>query len=104
MSNVSFLPLRIWGISLEYEAMRSGDITKLSYNSFSQVVRIEHGLPFSGTVATTEMGYAKFLAIKRMLARKPKNKATWRRVSVRWKEWRKHDARYDKHSQEESKI
>jgi hypothetical protein len=94
-----FLPLRIWGICLEYESVRGG-ITKLAYNSFSDVTCITYGLPFTAPVITTETGYSKFRAILLLIGRKPKKKTTCRRISGHRKEWRTYDARYDAHSKE----
>lgn len=91
----TFLPLRIWGISLEYNPVRRGDITSLSYNSYSKVVHIEHELQHTGVVVTTETGYAKFAAIRAMITSPLCRARSWRKVSVRWTEWRRPDGRYD---------
>lgn len=93
-----FRPARIWGIVLEYKERIPGDIRILSYNSHSKIVHIEYQQPWThnGIVETTEYGYGKFTAIRKMIERKPVSIRSWRKVSCRQKEWRKPDPRYDK--------
>ena len=72
--------MSIWSISLDYSEPRLGDVTRLSYNSGTDLVTWEYRIPFTSSPRTEQdHGLRRFMAIRRIIGRKPMRKTSWRK-------------------------
>ena len=68
-----------WGIKLEYEERRNGDITSLSYHTRDDLVIYTHGIPHSSCqMVNYDHGIDRFHFYRRFIGRKPTAKTSWR--------------------------